>query len=223
MLAKNTEVNTVCGRYYIDDTFQKGLLSDFPSFREQAAAMHIPSGDVRPTDAAPVIMADRLTRMYENDQKRIADRNEKEISLTEALWGFQEEFDSGEKLLINARTETADTRPAFSYAMRSRRCVIPVSGFYEYTPDKEKVSFFRKEEQIIYLAGCAKWDAAWRFVILTTSPNDDVKKVHDRMPVMLRKEDVRTWVCSRRIPATLTDGWKPSLESFRRYEQLSFF
>lgn len=130
----------MCGRYYIDDTFQKGLLSDFPSFREQAAAMHIPSGDVRPTDAAPVIMADRLTRMYENDQKRIADRNEKEISLTEALWGFQEEFDSGKKLLINARSETADTRPVFSYAMRSRRCVIPVSGFCEYTQDKEKVS-----------------------------------------------------------------------------------
>lgn len=200
----------MCGRYYIDDTFQKGLLSDFPSFREQAAVMHIPSGDVRPTDAAPVIMADRLAQRSD-------------MSLTEAHWGFQEDFNSGKKLLINARAETADTRPAFSYAIRSRRCVIPVSGFYEYTPDKEKVSFFRKEEQVIYLAGCARWSEGWCFVILTTSPNDDVKKVHDRMPVMLHKEDVRKWVCSRRIPTALTDGWKPSLESFRRYEQLSLF
>lgn len=249
----------MCGRYYIDDTFQKGLLSDFPSFREQAAAMHIPSGDVRPTDAAPVIMEDRLVRMYEKDQKRIAggnglsrdytdiskasaglqsdignkssysetDRqnhtNNNDISITEAHWGFWEDFGAGDKLLINARTETAATRSAFSYAIRSRRCVIPVSGFYEYTPDKEKVSFFREEEKVIYLAGCARWADGWCFVILTTSPNDDVKKVHDRMPVMLRKEDVRKWVRSRRIPTTLTDGWKPPLESFRRYEQLSLF
>ncbi len=251
----------MCGRYYIDDTFQKGLLSDFSYFREQMKAMHIPSGDVRPTDAAPVIMEDRLARMYENDQKRISggnglsrgytgisnapaglhrdignepsysetdsqshtERSDSGISLTAAHWGFCEDFGTGDKLLINARTETAATRPAFSYAIRSRRCVIPVSGFYEYTQDKEKVSFFRKEERVIYLAGCARWSEGWHFVILTTSPNDDVKKVHDRMPVMLRREDVRKWVRSRRIPTTLTDGWKPSLESFRRYEQLSLF
>lgn len=230
----------MCGRYYIDDTFQKELLTDFPSFREQAGALRISSGDVRPTDAAPVIMAERSVMMSGTDrsvsrtgadpscpraEEEAADGNRKEtgIWLTEAHWGFQENYDSRKKLLINARTETADTKAAFRYAMQAGRCVIPVSGFYEYTPDKVKVSFFRKEERVIYLAGCAKWTGEWRFVILTMSPNDDVKKVHDRMPVMLRQEDVRTWVCGRQIPKTLAEGWKPSLESYRPYEQMSLF
>lgn len=112
--------------------------------------------------------------------------------------------------LINARAETARTKPTFRSAFEKRRCVVPVSGFYEWRTVKApradgegpggKGETTRKVPLYITLAGggpmllAGLWEpgaepGAETFAILTCAPNDAMATVHDRMPVILNAGD----------------------------------
>ena len=105
--------------------------------------------------------------------------------------------------LINARSETAASRPAFGDALKGRRCLIPADGFYEWKKlpkAKQPFCFVLQDESIFAFAGL--WDR-WRdphgnaiesCSILTTSPNDLLAGVHDRMPVILPPDDYDLWL-----------------------------
>ena len=79
-------------------------------------------------------------------------------------------------------------------------CVIPTTGFYEWGPDKtgkkRKYRFnFPGEEKALYLAGIWNEFAGERkYVILTTEANASMEGIHDRMPVMLARDDAEKWV-----------------------------
>ena len=105
--------------------------------------------------------------------------------------------------LINARSETVAEKPAFREAYRRRRCVIPADGFYEWVRQggKKQPFFFRmKDEAPFGLAGLwDRWEGEEGRVInsctiLTTEANDLVRPVHDRMPVILHREDYDLWI-----------------------------
>ena len=66
-------------------------------------------------------------------------------------WGFPQYQKKG--LLINARAETALERKSFRDSVLHRRCVIPARHFYEWDSDKNKVTFFRKDAAVVYMAG----------------------------------------------------------------------
>jgi putative SOS response-associated peptidase YedK len=105
--------------------------------------------------------------------------------------------------MINARCETAHEKPSFRQSLKSRRCIVPANGFYEWQKvGKEKIPHYikRTDKGIMSLAGL--WDE-WitpdgevieSFTILTTSANDLLKPIHDRMPVILKGQDYPVWL-----------------------------
>jgi putative SOS response-associated peptidase YedK len=105
---------------------------------------------------------------------------------------------SGAARMINARSETAATKPAFRDPLRYRRCLIPADAFYEWKktpPSKQPYCFEVNDGQLFAFAGL--WDG-WKdgsgnwvktCSILTMTPNAVTSVVHDRMPVILRKDD----------------------------------
>jgi putative SOS response-associated peptidase YedK len=104
---------------------------------------------------------------------------------------------------INARSETVQTRPMFRQLIATRRCLVPVDGFYEWhaTATGKMPHYVRLADDVpMLIAGL--WDR-WRhgdersiesFTILTTTANELVAKVHDRMPVIVDAGDVATWL-----------------------------
>ena len=105
--------------------------------------------------------------------------------------------------MINARAETAATKPAFRDALKSRRCLIPADGFYEWMltgKSKQPYCFEVNEGELFAFAGIWEgWkDLSGQWVkscsILTTTPNAVTSAVHDRMPVILDPEGYDVWL-----------------------------
>jgi putative SOS response-associated peptidase YedK len=105
--------------------------------------------------------------------------------------------------LINARAETAHEKPAFRAAFRSRRCLIPASGFYEWQRmEKKKQPYFirMKDGRPFALAGLWEhWEgpdgsAMETCAILTTGSNAVLAPIHDRMPVIVGHGDYERWL-----------------------------
>lgn len=110
---------------------------------------------------------------------------------------------SGAARMINARSETAATLPAFQDALKSRRCIVPTDGFYEWQRSgktKQPFCFEVNDGELFAFAGIwERWKdptGQWvkSFSILTTMPNAVTSLVHDRMPVILQKEDYDLWL-----------------------------
>jgi putative SOS response-associated peptidase YedK len=108
---------------------------------------------------------------------------------------------------FNARAETIDSKPSFSESFRTKRCIIPVMGFYEWQHrGKEKIPWyiFSPENQIISLAGLfSEWTSSatgetiGTFSIITTPANQMMSEIHNskkRMPAVLGIEDERKWI-----------------------------
>lgn len=105
---------------------------------------------------------------------------------------------------LNARSETAHKTPSFRAAFRSRRCLIPASGFYEW--DKKKGTrqpyfIHRADEQPLALAGLwehwedsEKGEVVESCTILTAAASQPVADLHERMPVILEPEDFALWL-----------------------------
>ena len=151
--------------------------------------------------------------------------------LSQMRWGLIPSWTNDPSVgykMINARSETAATMPAFREPLRLRRCLIPADGFYEWKrAGKEKLPFCftLADESVFALAGI--WDR-WknpqgRWVescsILTTTPNELVRDLHDRMPVILARDAYELWLDPGfQKVAELQPLLKPySAEAMRRY------
>ena len=106
-------------------------------------------------------------------------------------------------LLINARAETVAEKPAFRAAVRERRCLIPASGFFEWTKDEEGGRdpwyITRADGAPLVFAGIWQdWargeDAFTTCAILTCAANEAVSAIHHRMPVILEAGDWADWL-----------------------------
>lgn len=104
----------------------------------------------------------------------------------------------------NARAETVAVKPMFRDAFRRNRCILPASGYYEWhdTPGgKQPFYFTRRDGAVMTIAGL--WDE-WRdratgetiksCAMIITEPNKFVAEVHDRMPVVLEREQIAAWL-----------------------------
>ncbi len=104
--------------------------------------------------------------------------------------------------LFNARSESAAEKPSFRDAMKNGRCLIPASGFYEWKAagsGKQPYFIHRKEGAPLAFAGLyAYWGrgegALLSCTILTTAANDDMRPLHDRMPVILEAAAWERWL-----------------------------
>jgi putative SOS response-associated peptidase YedK len=178
----------MCGRYRL-------------SRRKQIIAEHFdalsdaddwsPRYNIAPTQSVPVI------RQHPTEPTR---------HLSQMRWGLIPSWSkdsSGAARMINARSETAHTLPAFRDAMKYRRCLVPADAFYEwkrYANSKQPYCFEVRNGELFAFAGL--WEG-WKdpsgtwvktCTILTTTPNALTSAVHDRMPVILNPCDYDLWL-----------------------------
>jgi putative SOS response-associated peptidase YedK len=126
--------------------------------------------------------------------------------LTPMSWGLIPSWSKDASIAshtINARCETVAEKPSFRHAIKYNRCIIPTSGFYEWTHTDGK-----KTPHYIYLADRTPMNLAgiwehWKspegqeietFSILTTSSNSLIQPLHERMPVILQPADYGLWL-----------------------------
>lgn len=126
--------------------------------------------------------------------------------LGELKWGLVPPWADSPKIgfqMLNARSETAAGKPAFSAPLRRKRCLIPADGFYEWKATdhgKQPMRIVLKSRALFSMAGLYE---SWlspdgskinSCTILTTTPNELVARIHDRMPVILHPEDEQLWL-----------------------------
>lgn len=149
---------------------------------------------------------------------RAADDGSRQLLLLR--WGlipFWAKDTSGGGRMINARAETVAEKPAFRDAFRRRRCIIPIDGFYEWQrqgTQKQPHYIHRRDDRPFGLAGLwERWTGGGRTIesctILTTSPNDLMRPIHDRMPVVLSPVDYPMWLDGRSSSHDLLELLKP--------------
>lgn len=191
----------MCGRYTVSNPGE--ILPELVQggeYRESAARYN-----VAPTQLAPVVVAG------EDGSRRAV----------EMRWGlvpyWAEDPEIGNRM-INARSETVAEKPAFRDSFKRRRCLVAADGFYEW----QKVPG-GKQPFLIRLEGGAPfgfaglWDR-WHgprgrvlesFTVLTTTPNELVEPIHDRMPVILTPEGRAIWLRSDPAVEPLHDVLRP--------------
>jgi putative SOS response-associated peptidase YedK len=177
----------MCGRYRLSR--RKQIVEEY--FDASGDDDWTPRYNIAPTQSVPVI------RQHPKEPRRV---------LSLMRWGLVPSWAkdmSSSGGMINARSETAATKPAFRDPMKFRRCLIPAADFYEWVrkgTTKQPYCFEVNEGELFAFAGL--WDG-WKdpngqwvksCSILTTSPNAVTSKVHDRMPVILSKNDYEPWL-----------------------------
>lgn len=192
--------DTMCGRYYVDDETAREIEKLVKEIDDRARWSRL-AGDVHPTEEAPVLIG-------KNDQVKLAWQR----------WGFS--GFQGNGVIFNSRSETALRKSMFRESILHRRAVIPCTWFYEWSKAKEKAAFFREDSPVLFLAGFFNtFGAEERFVILTTEANRSVAPVHDRMPLILERDEIRDWILNDETFQSMIRQRPVVLKKRQEYEQ----
>lgn len=175
----------MCGRYSLskskielEERFQAEMLPDFK-----------PRYNIAPTQLVPVLTS----------------QSPKGFSFF--YWGITPDFGKNKPVaqkLINARAELVNDKISFKSSFEKRRCLIPADGFYEWKKLGKKTKipyrFTLREDELFAFAGIweeyetVSGEIQHTFLILTTSPNEIVSEIHDRMPVILNRQMEKKWL-----------------------------
>jgi putative SOS response-associated peptidase YedK len=177
----------MCGRY----TLTKELHELAKRFQAEIAIINaklFPRYNVAPTQSVIVV--------NDTGQRQIVAMR----------WGLIPSWATDESIgnrMINARAETIAEKPAFRAALKKRRCLIPADGFYEWRKEgkvKQPLHIVLKDREVFAFAGLwERWksptgEEVLSCTIITTEANELLKQVHERMPVILSKEDEALWL-----------------------------
>ena len=182
----------MCTRFYVEPETEeiKAVIEEAkksPLIRKflHAGNAFRTSGEIRPTDVVPVIAPGK------NGTK----------AAFPMRWGFRI---PGRPVLVNARTETAAEKPVFREAWEKHRCVIPASWYYEWEhltgSDGQKKTGRKymiqpRNEQMTFLAGLYRIEGKVPvFTVLTREPPEELRRIHDRMPLILPKACIDSWI-----------------------------
>ena len=152
-------------------------------------------GEIRPKDIVPVIAPSRSGRKAVFPMK----------------WGFTI---SGKRWpIVNARTETAASKPTFAESWVRRRCIVPASWYYEWehfksadgkTKTGDKYLIQPAGSSVTWLCGLYRFeDEIPVFTILTRAPGGELAAIHDRMPLIMPDELVDHWISNAEKPEDL--------------------
>ncbi|MBO4360127.1 MAG: SOS response-associated peptidase family protein [Eubacteriaceae bacterium] len=180
----------MCGRYLFPDessrTYITRMLSSLRKKGQEPA-----TGDLVPGSMAAVLA---LSKQMKPDAFCMR-------------WGYSL---SDGKLVFNSRSESASSKSMFSEGMRSHRCLIPASGYYEWEKTdngKRKYLIRPKDEDIFFMAGIYRTeDDGAVFSILTRESSPDIAFIHDRMPVIFREKDAGAWLELSRDADRIIEG-----------------
>ena len=179
----------MCGRYQLKAE-AKRLAKWFAALHVEGAGLLVPRYNIAPGTPVLIVRNTPTGRAIEH-----------------VRWGLVPGWADDPKIgykLINARSETAAHKPGFRGAMKYRRCIVPVSGFYEW----KKINSKSKQPHHITIEGADVFGLAglWEMwqdpagneletcTILTCEPNEMMAELHDRMPVILPQRDYDAWL-----------------------------
>jgi putative SOS response-associated peptidase YedK len=183
----------MCGRY-VSATPPDQIAAYFGT--EAPEALLEPSYNVAPTRDVYAVLSDGSTRHLDAFHWGLV-----------PLWAKDAKIGSR---MINARAETLAEKNAYKAAFKRRRCIIPADGFYEWRKDPDAPAKAKKQPYFIHhpkgepLAFAGLWEV-WKgpnkdqeplrsCVIITTTPNEPMSAIHDRMPVILPESAWSTWL-----------------------------
>lgn len=177
-----------------------------------------PQNDAFPRSLVPVIIASP----------------EETLVIRMLTWGFS--VPGRTNVIFNTRIETAADLPLWQEAIATRRCLVPARSFFERHRTEHGISpttgkavkqlerFDAPEGDLLFLAGI--WQGA-KFSVITTAPNASVAPVHDRMPLVVRASEVRTWLfgdyASLADRSEITLGARPVFPAAPHCEQPTLF
>jgi len=206
----------MCGRYTQTAAFDELALRFGITIEDTDLEDLPPRYNVAPSQPVPIVVG------YNGDRR-----------LVMARWGFHPAWMKSSKLApINAKAETVATSRMFQAALKRHRCLVPADGFYEW---KAVPGQRRKQPYYLRLKGGAVFAFAGLYTpadaeagapatctIVTTTPNELVAAIHNRMPVILERDDEIRWAdarvtdpatvlpCLRPLPAELMEGYAVS-------------
>ena len=198
MTAQDANFVRMCGRYTLANPDPARLRARF-DILESIEVADEPRFNVAPTD--PVL----AVRLFDG----VRDLGRLRWGLVPGVWAEKK----GQRPLINARVETLAAQSAFAESFRERRCLIPADGFYEWLTDergKRPVWVSRADGELFAFAGI--WAALRRkgshevlhsCAIVTCDPNELIRPIHDRMPVILDPAVEAAWIDPRAEPRDL--------------------
>ena len=193
----------MCTRFYIEkenaelqDIMEAaGRSSLTMKFLRKMAKPLLTSGEIRPTDLVPVIASNQKGKR----------------SVFPMKWGFS--LPKSSSPVVNARSETASEKPLFSEHWHKHRCIVSASWYYEwehFTTSSGKTKTGRKYliqpagTSITYLCGLYRFeDELPVFTILTREPANELKQIHDRMPLILPGNMADDWINADSDPKKL--------------------
>ena len=155
-----------------------------------------PRYNVAPTQPIPIVRLEQGKRV-----------------LALARWGFLPSWVKDPRtfsLLVNARGESVNDKPAFRNSMRRRRCLVPAEGFYEWSDTRPRRPFFVRPKAGGPIAFAGLWET-WTgpngeevdtAAIVTTRSNRSLAAIHDRMPVIVPPEAFNLWLDCAAVDAT---------------------
>ncbi len=187
----------MCGRFYIEESPEfEPIIAEMnrsPLTQALRARGEEPRcrGEIRPADTAAVLAPSRGGKRAVFPMK----------------WGF-----SGKGLVINARSETAGERPLFRESWRAHRCAVPATGYIEWEHllrggKKRTGDAFRirpREQDLTWLCGLYRMEEGFpHFVILTREAEEEIRFIHDRMPLMMPRALLDEWLRPDGCPEAL--------------------
>ncbi len=198
----------MCGRVFVKSTLAE-LVRGF-SFADPSGVAGLgnafPRYNGAPTLIYPIIVPDEALKGS--------------AMFVSAKWGlipsWQKEASSGRPPPINARSESIATNGMFKRAYASRRCLVPIDGYFEWRDingtgkDKQPYAIAMKDGSPFALAGVyddwrnpATGELLRTFCLVTCAPNELMATIHDRMPVILAPPDYARWIGPEQDPGDL--------------------
>lgn len=193
----------MCARFTIDGEVISAAAELTETQNPEISAL--PRGDICPSEQTLIIASHR-----------------EQLHAGLMQWGFPQA--DGKGLLINARSESVLEKPTFRNSILSRRCVIPARSFYEWDAKKNQITFSDPAQQVLFFAGIYnRFAGKPRFTILTTAANESVSRFHDRMPVLLSKDELEPWILHDRDFEGYLKKEMPELRYEHPFEQMTLF
>jgi len=194
----------MCGRF-VNTSSREELSIRFGFDDIPEGALFEPRYNIAPSQEHPVLIVSQDRRVVQMMK-----------------WGLVPHWSKDPKIgykMINARSEGIEEKPSFRGPIKKRRCLVIADGFYEWLkPDKKtKVPYYFRLKSGEPFAFAGLWDL-WdkgdeplkTFTIITTTPNELMEPIHNRMPVILKEEDEGRWLDPENInPDDVVELLKP--------------
>ena len=181
----------MCGRYVINNTV--GFTERFQLVRPFLPGFR-PTFNAAPTQQLPVI----ITGQDEDTGQRVA-----EAMRWGLIFPWAKRDGKSVPAPFNARSETVSEKPSFRRLVQRQRCLVPAVGFYEWQKrggGKQPIFISLADQEPFAFAGLYDWsedesgERIGSYTILTTRPNELLADIHNRMPVILHREDEEEWL-----------------------------